>query len=101
MIIPLDDVKKHLQIDADYYDEDDYLVHLIEVSAQAVEQHINRSLSEYGQCVNVPAPIKQAILLMCGNLYNNREPIVIGTTTNKLPLSYEYLLSPYIKYSSI
>lgn len=95
----LNEVKLHLQIDNDYIGDDEYLMSLIEVAEEIVSQHINRSLDEYTPAL--PAPIKQAILLLIGNYYSNREPIVIGTITNKLPLSYEYLLSPYIKYSSL
>jgi hypothetical protein len=27
----------------------------------------------------VPAPIKQAMLMICGDLYENREAIIVGT----------------------
>lgn len=94
----LSEIKQHLQIDIDYIGDDEYLMSLIKVAEEIVSQHINRSLSEY---VELPAPIKQAILLLIGNYYSNREPITVGVQSYKLPLSYEYLLSPYIKYSSL
>lgn len=43
----------------------------------------------------LPTPIKQAILLMVGHLYNQREPVIVGTAATNLPLSLEYLLAPY------
>lgn len=97
MYITLEEIKQHLQIDSGYTEEDDYLLMLGEVSEEAVSQHINRSVLYSG---GVPAPIKHAVLLMCGHLYSNREINVIGTIVTKIPLSFEYLLSPYINYSS-
>lgn len=99
MYITIEEIKQHLQIDADYNGDDEYLMSLIEVAEEIVSQHINRPLDEYTP--TLPAPIKQAILLLIGNYYSNREPITVGVQSYKLPLSYEYLLSPYIKYSSL
>lgn len=101
MYITLEEIKKHLQIDTGYTEEDDYLLMLGDVSEQAVSQHINRDLSTFTKYNGkVPAPIKHAILLMTGHLYNNREINIIGSIVTKIPLSFEYLLSPYINYSS-
>jgi uncharacterized phiE125 gp8 family phage protein len=44
---------------------------------------------------NVPAPIKAAILLMVGHLYENREAVIVGTIAKELPLAVESLLLPY------
>lgn len=43
----------------------------------------------------VPAPIIQAILLLVGHWYANRETVVTGTIATSLPLAAEALLSPY------
>ena len=43
----------------------------------------------------LPLPIKQAILLMVGNLYEHREPVIAGVSVMKIPFSIEYLLAPY------
>lgn len=43
----------------------------------------------------VPAPIKQAILLLVGHWFRNRETVVTGTIAASLPLAAEALLSPY------
>jgi len=43
----------------------------------------------------LPKPIYQAMLLLIGQLYENREPVVIGSIATKLPFSLEYLLAPY------
>lgn len=44
---------------------------------------------------NVPWGIKAAMLLIIGNLYENRENNVVGVITNKLPHGAEWLLRPY------
>lgn len=48
---------------------------------------------------NVPAPIKAAILLMLGTLYENRETIVIGQSAVTLPWAAEALLAPFRIFS--
>lgn len=45
---------------------------------------------------NIPGSIKAAILLYLGQLYDQREDIVVGTVVNKLPSgSVQALLRPY------
>lgn len=44
---------------------------------------------------NVPASIKNAILLMVGHMYENREAVNIGNITSTVPLAYESLLWPH------
>jgi hypothetical protein len=41
------------------------------------------------------AQVRQAVLMICANLYDNRQDDVIGTVTNKIPMNSEYLLNPY------
>ena len=43
----------------------------------------------------LPMPIKQAILLLIGHLYNQREPVIIGTSAVKIPNTLEFLIAPY------
>lgn len=43
----------------------------------------------------VPGPIKAAILLLIGHLYENRESVEIGQSPSILPMGVEFLLSPY------
>lgn len=44
---------------------------------------------------NVPQAVKQAILLIVGHLYNQRENAIPGTTIMAIPFGAEYLLNPY------
>lgn len=43
----------------------------------------------------VPASVKDAILLIVGHLYENREDVVIGRQVNDLPKGSQFLLDPY------
>lgn len=43
----------------------------------------------------VPAPLVQAILLLCGHLYEHREAVVTGTIAVALPWAVEALIGPY------
>lgn len=95
MYISLDLAKKHLNIDADFTEDDQYILGLIQAAEEAVKVHINDDLDTIaennGGCV--PAPIIQAILLQIGAMYQNRE--IVGTKTSELPFSYLYLIRLY------
>jgi len=43
----------------------------------------------------VPQPIKQAILILIGQWYENREATISGTIVAKMPDAWEALLSPF------
>lgn len=100
MYIQLDYAKKHLNIEDDFKEDDEYILGLIEVAESAVRVHINEDFASIaeknGGCL--PAPILQAALLMIGNLYTNREPL--GSKLQELPLSYQYLIDLYKNYNN-
>lgn len=104
MYITLDLAKKHLNLEPDFIEDDEYIIMLIEAAEQAVEVHVNDKLEEIaeknGGCV--PAPLFQAMLLMIGNLYQNREIVgnksIAGNKNIELPFNYKYLIDLYINY---
>lgn len=49
----------------------------------------------YADAANVPMPIKQAILLMVGNFYENREAVNVGNMVTEIPLGAQHLIAPY------
>lgn len=101
MYLNLYQVKKHLNIDEDYTDDDEYLVDLINVSEAVVSKHIDDNLNEVAEANGgeLPSPLVHAMLLLIADLYQNRETVAY-TTINELPLSYKYLLSLYKNYNS-
>ena len=97
----LDLIKKHLNIDEDFHDDDDYLKILGDVAEQVTERHIDDSfglimLKNHGK---FPPTLMQAMLLLVGNYYNNRESVAF-TGVSELPQSYLYLLSLYQNYGN-
>ncbi len=99
MYLDLDIVKKHLNLESSYTEDDEYILGLMDVAEEAVEVHLNGKLATYaeenGGCL--PAPIYQAALLQVGNLYQNRE--IVGTSkATMLPFNYRYLLDLYRHY---
>ena len=48
-----------------------------------------------GTSSDVPAPIVQAIYIIVGRYYENRQDVVMGTQVNELPLMVDHLLTPY------
>lgn len=100
MYIPLDLAKKHLNLEQDFTDDDEYILGLIQVAIEAVRVHVNDDFDtiaeKNGGCL--PTPLLQAALLFIGNMYQNRE--VIGNMkTTVLPFNYEYLINLYRNYN--
>jgi hypothetical protein len=46
----------------------------------------------------MPAAIKQALKLLIGHWYENRETVITGTISTALPFAAEALLAPYRVY---
>ena len=99
MYIPLELAKKHLNIESSYTEDDEYILAIIDAAEQAVRVHVNEDLDTLaennGGCI--PTPIFQAMLLMIGNLYQNRE--IVGAKTQALPYAYQYLIDLYRNYN--
>lgn len=98
-MITLEMAKQHLNLEADYVEDDMYLQTLIEVAEQAVTVHVNEELEKLvDEEGNLPKPLLQAMLLMIGNLYQNRE-MVAPMKITALPYNYEYLINLYKNYN--
>lgn len=95
MFLTLDDAKKHLNIDEYFTEDDNYILSLIDVAEAIVQKHIDSRYEDIvGEEGQLPTPLLQAMLLMVGNLYQNREAISF-TNVNEIPFAYDYLLSLY------
>jgi len=93
MYITLETAKEHLRLVDDL--DDTYISMLISVAEQAVSDQINEPLSKFEVVGDIPAPLKHAALLLIGQFYENREPVIAGVSISKIPLTLEYLLQPY------
>lgn len=96
--IPLELAKKHLNLDEDFTEDDEYILGLVAAAKGAVEKALNASLDRLAEenGGEVPMAIIQAILLMVGNWYQNRE--ITGSKVAALPYNFEYLINLYRHY---
>ncbi|MDR2835717.1 MAG: head-tail connector protein [Bacteroidales bacterium] len=97
MYINLDQAKKHLNVDSDYTDDDNYIESLINSCEDAVEKHINIKFEDIEIDGGLPYALQHAILLLIENYYANRESVAFASA-NKIPNSYDYLLDLFKKY---
>lgn len=94
--LTLASTKKHLIVDDSFTDDDTYITSLMNVAEAVVERDIDQPLVTLEDGAgNLPAPITQAMLLVVGNLYANREPVAIGASAVNVPYTFEYLRGLY------
>ena len=97
MYVTIDEIKQHLYID--FEADDAMLADMIQASEDIIQKYLNTTfediIDEYG---SLPFSLKQAIKIMVGNLYANRESVSFNAYPSKIPYSYEYLLQPYKSY---
>lgn len=101
MYVNLQQLKKHLNIDSSFHEDDEYLCDLEQVAEHCVERHIDDKFEDIIKSSGrntLPPPLVQAILILTGNLYANRESIAFSSHT-ELPYSLTYLLDLYKNYS--
>ena len=98
MIVTLEEIKQHLYID--FEADNDLLSSMIEAAESIIEKYLNTSFDSLTDDKgNIPTPIKQAIKIMVGNLYTNRESVSFNAYPSKIPYSFEYLIQPFKNYS--
>ena len=100
MLLELDRIKKHLNIDADFTDDDEYIEFLESVSEDLVQKHIDKKfddiIAEEGA---LPNALLHAILLFIGNMYDNRESVAYANPS-EVPQSLTYILNMYRDYEN-
>jgi len=96
------ELKQHLNIEAEFILDDNYLLELISVSEMAVSDYLNGGLSgstttfivDNVEVVALPKTIKHACMLMAAHLYSNRT-LVSFAQAYELPYTFKFLLNPY------
>lgn len=94
--ITVEDVKRHLYID--FEADDKIIADYIDASQEIIEKYLHVKLCDLMVNEQLPYAIIQAIKIMSGNLYNNRESVAFNAVPYKIPFSFEYLLQPYKNY---
>lgn len=101
-LLTLNQIKHQLNIELENTEDDNYLTDLESVAYYSIENILNYSISTkyIDNNIEVPSPIKHAILLLISNLYANREPVAYGNPYI-VPFSIAFLIQPYINYNPI
>lgn len=93
-MIDLANVKMHLRVDGD--EEDALIGGYVEAAKAHVEQHCDRKLVDADPVepeeMGLTRDVEQAILLLVGHWYANREAVAVGTIATTMPLAVERLL---------
>lgn len=89
-------VKLQLRIDDDYEAEDSLIQSYIDAARAHIEQHCDRKIVDSEPAndeeMALTPDVQQALLLLVGHWYANRESVVIGQTSNQVQLAFEDLL---------
>lgn len=93
--VTLNDLKTHLKVEVTA--DDAYLTSLINVAETAIGNELGKTLSTFAEDGALPAPLTQAVMIFCGDLYNNRESVAFSAP-HEVPRSLGYLLAPYKIY---
>ena len=84
-LITIEEIKQYLHLDDD--SEDEYIHILIILAAEICENYTREILPE-----ELPKSYKQAMLMIIGYFFENREG-----SKNGMPPAIFYLLAPYLK----
>lgn len=99
--LTLDIVKKHLNVESSFTDDDSYIELLADVAEQKVAKELHVTLQSLSTIVGtseIPTPLKQAMLLNVGHYYANREE---ASTALSRPIEQgsKWLIDLYRDYS--
>ena len=92
-MIDLPLIKLHLRVDGD--EEDGLIGSYLNAAVEYVQQHCDRRLvdvPEGPEQMALTDDVKQAILLLVGHWYANRESVVVGTISAEVPMGVPALL---------
>ncbi len=80
----------------DYNGDDEYLLHLLSVAESHVITATNRSFEELTIDGELPLELQQAVLLIGGHFFANREA-VSKINMNEVPYTIQALIKPFRK----
>lgn len=98
--VDLDMAKKHLNVESEFKDDDNYIQMLIDVAEAKVAKELCVSVEDLKGIdggKEIPMPLKHAILLNVGGYYANREE-VSNIQSRELVQGSKYIISLYRDY---
>lgn len=87
-VLTLTEIKQHLRLDEEEAAEDALLESLGEAAEDYAAQYLGRPIpwtDDEGAPAPVPASVRAALLILIGDLYENREQHVIGSIVQEIP----------------
>lgn len=99
--LSLDIVKKHLNVESEFTDDDSYIELLAEVAEQKVAKELCVTVGDLAVIdggKEIPKPLISAMLLSVGTYYANRENSV-SANLKEIPQGVKYLIDLYRDYS--
>lgn len=97
MTITLSDAKHHLNIEEEYTGDDRYIETLVKGATAAVAAMAQRDMDALTEEESDIA--RQAVLLIVGEWYMQREDSVVGAAVNRIPNGVERLVHAIKSYS--
>jgi uncharacterized phage protein (predicted DNA packaging) len=94
-------VKRHLNVESDFLEDDDYIQTLIETAEENIAKDLCITVEELATIdgsTKIPAPLRHAILLTIGTYYSNRENVSTAKL-QEIPRGARYLTELYRNYS--
>jgi uncharacterized phage protein (predicted DNA packaging) len=89
-VISLDDAKAHLNLGTDTDDT------LLAGQIQAAEAYVSRWLTvPLADMTLVPADLRQAVLMLVGHWYENREATLVGVSADEVPFGVQAIIDQH------
>lgn len=97
--LSLEDVKKHLNLDSEFTDDDAYVSALADAAEEVVSKYIDYPLTQLEDENRVlPRSLVQAMLLWIGNAYAIRESVT-ASAMSPVPHAFELLCDLHRNYT--
>lgn len=93
-IITVEDAKAYLNITTD--EDDSVIERLISAAESFTDRWIETPLAELSEA---PDDLKQAVMMLVGHWYENRETSLVGFTSSETPFGFWDLIGPHRAYS--
>lgn len=87
-VLTLDEIKAHLYLDLSDTSKDSHLALLNDAAQDYASQYIGRAIpwvDDLGAPVDVPASVRAALLLTIGDMFENREGLIVGVSAAPNP----------------
>lgn len=94
MNVNINQLKRQLNIELDYVDDDAILQHMLNVATLSVQTYLgSNALTGYTDNT-IPVSIEQAVIMLAAHFYLNRNMVSFAQGT-EVPYSFRFLLDPY------